>query len=124
MASIQQLRKQVATLQAASDVVLTPNLSRFQLPKPPPLFETRYSEFYPNPFNRAARATYEVSATAPVRVEVFDMLGRSRGLLVDAVQQAGRYMVEIKGEDYEPGVYMYRIAVGHLTDTGMITRIR
>ncbi len=124
MASVAKLRKQVASLQLAADVVLTPALERFERPRPPALFETRYSGFYPNPFTRTSTATYEVSVTAPVRVEVFDMLGRSRGLIVDAVQQPGRYTVEIRGDDYEPGVYLYRISVGHLTDTGMITRIR
>ena len=71
---------------------------------------------YPNPFNPATIIPYELAATAPVRLEVFNVLGQRVVTLVDAEQAAGHYAVEWDGRDASgqgvaAGVYIYRLTV-------------
>lgn len=44
---------------------------------------------FPNPFNPSTTITYTLSAVSRVRLEVFDILGRSVAILVDGVRHRG-----------------------------------
>jgi hypothetical protein len=87
---------------------------------------TRYpltlTEAYPNPFSEATTINYSLSDTAPVRLFVYDVLGREVARLVEARQGAGRYRVTLDGRILSPGVYFYRIGVGSAQTTRMIIR--
>ena len=78
---------------------------------------------YPNPFNPATIIPYELTATAPVRLEVFNVLGQRVVTLVDAEQAAGHYAVEWDGRDASgqgvaAGVYIYRLTVASTKRAG------
>jgi len=77
----------------------------------------------PNPFNAATMITYRIATDGPVRVEVYDILGRRMGTLVDAWQRAGEYQVmwngaDIHGNPAGSGMYFYRLQ----SDDGLLTR--
>lgn len=67
------------------------------------------SKNFPNPFNATTMIEYTLTASGPVKVEVFDILGRSLETLVDRNQPAGRYQVEWNAAKYASGVYFYKI---------------
>ncbi|MBE0433911.1 immune inhibitor A, partial [candidate division WOR-3 bacterium] len=54
---------------------------------------------YPNPFKQAAAMSYQVAASGPVRLRVYDALGRLVSTLVDAVREPGYYTVTWPGRD-------------------------
>ena len=64
---------------------------------------------YPNPFNPATTIEYTVPATGKVRLEVYDMLGRSVAVLVDAEQAVGTYTVRFDAAHLASGLYLYRL---------------
>lgn len=77
----------------------------------------------PNPFNAATMITYRIATDGPVRVEVYDILGRRMATLVDAWQRAGEYQVmwngsDIHGDPAGSGMYFYRLQC----DDGLLTR--
>ena len=78
---------------------------------------------YPNPFNPSTLIPYQLSATSPVRLEVFNVLGQRVATLVDGQQGAGAYVARWDGTDAAgraaaSGVYFYRLTVGRAHWTG------
>jgi hypothetical protein len=66
---------------------------------------------YPNPFNSQATIRYQVAAAGPVRLTIYDVLGREVVTLVTAVQQPGDYAVQWNADGVVSGVYLARLTV-------------
>ena len=78
---------------------------------------------YPNPFNPSTIIPYQLSASSPVRLEVFNVLGQRVATLVDDAQEAGTYRAGWDGTDAlgraaASGVYFYRLTVAGVHRTG------
>ena len=79
---------------------------------------------YPNPFNPSTLIPYQLAATSPVRLEVFNVLGQRVATLVDGQQQgAGAYVARWDGTNASgraaaSGVYFYRLTVAGAHQTG------
>ncbi len=72
---------------------------------------------YPNPFNRSTTLHYDLSENLPVRLTIFDLLGRAVRVMVNEEQHSGYKKVKWDGTDQEgkpvaTGVYLYRIEMG------------
>jgi hypothetical protein len=67
---------------------------------------------YPNPFNPSTVITYQLPGTAPVRLRVFDLLGREVALLVNEQQSPGSHSVRFDGTELASGFYLYRLEAG------------
>ena len=79
---------------------------------------------FPNPFNPSTTIDFHLPVSAPVRLEVFDVLGRKVATLVDGERQAGRSRVTWDARDASSGVYFYRLswAGGTITKSLVLTR--
>ncbi len=64
---------------------------------------------YPNPFNPTTTFEYTLSATQPVRVRVYDVMGRVVATLVDGVQPASTYRVTFDASSLASGMYIYQL---------------
>ncbi len=65
---------------------------------------------YPNPFNPSTSIAFELNKTTSVRLEIFDLLGRSVGILINnQPKQAGVHTVNFNGSTLSSGVYMYQL---------------
>jgi hypothetical protein len=72
---------------------------------------------YPNPFNFRTEIRYYLPKEMEVRLEIFDILGRSIITLVDQPQSAGLHSVSWDGKSAEgtlatSGIYFYRLTTG------------
>jgi hypothetical protein len=67
------------------------------------------SQNYPNPFNPQTTIRYELIASGPVRLVVFDVLGRKVATLVDTVQAAGTHASIFDASSLPSGLYLYRL---------------
>lgn len=76
---------------------------------------------HPNPFNPETIIEFTVGTqnlvSVPVKLSVYDMLGREVAVLVDGVVQAGRHQVRFQANSLPSGVYMYILKHPH----GMLT---
>jgi hypothetical protein len=83
---------------------------------------------YPNPFTQTTTIPYQLSESADVTLEVYDMLGRKIGTLVDKQQSSGQYEVNVNqskvGQSLSSGVYIYRLEAGDFQDTGKMTVVK
>jgi hypothetical protein len=75
------------------------------------------SQNYPNPFNPSTSINYQLQTASAVRLEVFDMLGRNVGVLVNQAQPAGSYTANFNASQLASGIYMYRLQAGSFVET-------
>ena len=69
-------------------------------------------ENYPNPFKNQTTIAYTVPATGPVRLVVYDVLGREVAVLAEGVVPPGRHLAAFDATDIPSGVYLYRLEAG------------
>lgn len=64
---------------------------------------------YPNPFRDRTRIEFAVNAMKPVRLEVYDSIGRRVQTLLNETMQPGFHTVWFDGSGLASGIYHYRI---------------
>ncbi len=72
---------------------------------------------HPNPFNPSTVIEYSLPQAGPVRMDVYDVVGRRIRTLVDSFQQPGIHQVEWNGTDnlgreVASGAYFYTLRLG------------
>jgi hypothetical protein len=100
-------------------------------PPPPPTVPLVMSleQNYPNPFNSTTKIRYSVSVSGPVKLRVFDLLGRVIATLVDEDETAGDHESEWDGRTMygsiaASGVYFYRLESGSFKGTQKMILLR
>jgi hypothetical protein len=85
---------------------------------------------YPNPFNPSTTIPFEIAATTPARLEVFDILGqRVRQLVDDTALAPGQYRVvwdarDDGGHAVASGPYFVRLTTGEMRVTRRLLLLR
>jgi hypothetical protein len=78
----------------------------------------------PNPFTEATTLTYSLARPGPVRVELFDALGRRVALLADEHKPAGTYRLRLNGARLTPGLYVVRLTADAQMAARRLVRVR
>ncbi len=69
---------------------------------------------FPNPFNPSTQITFELTRSADIALEVFDITGQKVATLANGVWSAGRHQVTFAADQLPSGIYLYRLnAEGH-----------
>lgn len=76
----------------------------------------------PNPFNPNTTIRYRLSAPSSVKLQVFDVQGRSVALLVDHQQQTGEHQVQFDASDLASGIYICRLLAVYQGGRRTLTR--
>jgi hypothetical protein len=83
------------------------------------------SQNYPNPFNPVTRIKFEVSKTANISIQVFDVTGRNISTLFSREMQAGVYSAAFDASGIGSGVYFYSLLVdGRISETKRMTVLK
>jgi hypothetical protein len=93
------------------------------------VYEFRLYGNYPNPFNPSTEIRYELSEVAPVKLVIYDVLGREVRKLVDAVQNPGEYTTtwdgkNARGEALGSGTYFLKLQAVGRTATQKLLLVR
>jgi hypothetical protein len=79
---------------------------------------------YPNPFADATTVGYTLPNAGPVRLVVYDLLGREVAVLVDGVQEAGPHTARFDGSALASGLYLVRLDADGVTTTHRVSLAR
>ncbi|MCH8557420.1 MAG: S8 family peptidase [Balneolia bacterium] len=79
---------------------------------------------YPNPFNPTTLISYTIPEAGEVRLEVFNMLGQRVAVLVNELQQAGRFDVQFDASGFSSGMYLYRLQTGTMVQTRKMVLVK
>jgi VWFA-related protein len=66
----------------------------------------------PNPFNPSTRLTYTLAERGPVRIVLYDAIGREMKVLLDEVRGAGDYALLLDGSGLANGLYYVTLLAG------------
>ncbi len=88
----------------------------------PTLFKLDQS--YPNPVADRAVIPFDVPRTAPVEIQVFDILGRRVMSLSERQFGAGHHEVTLDVSSLPNGAYFYQVRSGKDKKTRLLTVIR
>ncbi len=72
---------------------------------------------YPNPFNPVTQIEFAIPATSEIRLEVFDVLGRSVRVLAEGAVRSRYSLSEFDASDLPSGLYMYRLSSADYVQT-------
>jgi parallel beta-helix repeat protein len=75
------------------------------------------SQNYPNPFNATTTISYNIATPSHVKLEIFDLLGRSVSTLVDEYQNAGTFQANWNASDVSSGTFFYRLQSGQSVES-------
>jgi hypothetical protein len=79
---------------------------------------------YPNPFNPSTTIRFSISHAGPVKLSVFDMLGREVARLVDEEKMSGTYFTVWNPEKAATGTYFYCLRSGGLLEVKRLMLIK
>jgi hypothetical protein len=79
---------------------------------------------YPNPFNPSTVIAFDMPVAGMARLEVFNMLGESVGLLVDEYRSAGLHEARFDAGTLASGTYFYRLNVNGVVSTRRMLLLR
>ncbi|MDZ7339943.1 MAG: Ig-like domain-containing protein [candidate division KSB1 bacterium] len=85
---------------------------------------------HPNPFNAQTIIEYQISSgPQPVRLEIFDILGKRVRTLVNESQNGGFYQVrwdgkDDHGRDVASGIYLYKLIAGTFNESKRLLLLR
>lgn len=79
---------------------------------------------YPNPFNPSTRIRYRISKSGPIKLMIYNVLGREVAELVNGHKTAGEHEVIWQAENLPTGVYFYRLETVDFVMTKKLVLIR
>ncbi|GAB5518165.1 MAG: hypothetical protein RhofKO_04160 [Rhodothermales bacterium] len=86
--------------------------------------EVALTSSYPNPFSHSTTLRFTLPEALPIRLEVFDTLGRRLATLADGWQPAGTHTLDWNAGDAPSGVYFARLQAGGQVHTLRMVRSR
>ena len=78
---------------------------------------TELMQNYPNPFNPYTEIAFELRMNSMVKITLFDVTGRSIGVIFSGYRQAGHNSFSFDGSRLASGVYIYRLEAGSYAAT-------
>lgn len=80
---------------------------------------------YPNPFNPGTTIRYVVPEESPVRIDVYDVLGRRVSTLVNEnLHPSGQFTIDFDGSNLSSGMYITRMVGGGSTSVQKMTLVK
>ena len=122
--SVAKLRDAARYVQNAYDLGILDPQHVSNAPGPEPFRNYVLSRPYPNPFRDAATLTLTVpERPAPLRLVVYDVLGREVAVLAEGVLPPGEHALTLDGAGLPSGLYLVRLETGRQAETVKLLHI-
>lgn len=84
---------------------------------------TSLAQNFPNPFRGATTIPFELARSTHIALEIFDVTGRSLGIVSEGLRPAGQHYVDVNAATWSSGPYLYRLTAAGQTHSGMMVRL-
>lgn len=71
---------------------------------------------YPNPFNPSTSIKFDIPVSETVKINVFDITGKTVSILKDEYMNAGSYEINFNASKLSSGAYFYKLQVGSFNE--------
>lgn len=82
------------------------------------------SQNYPNPFNPETKIKFSLVKKDLVKLDVYDITGKTVSTIVNGELGAGTYSFNFSGKDLPGGVYFYRLESGNHSDVKRMVLVK
>ncbi|MGB9664729.1 MAG: phospholipase D-like domain-containing protein [Ignavibacteria bacterium] len=72
-------------------------------------YKVELQQNYPNPFNPVTTIAFTITEKMPVRIVLFNSLGQEVRVIYDNIADAGKTVIDFRGDDLPSGVYYYTL---------------
>jgi hypothetical protein len=79
---------------------------------------------YPNPFNPTTDISFNIAKAGLVKLEIFDILGKSVALPVNEQLSAGKYSTNFDASNLTSGIYIYTLIVNNFSESKRMMLIK
>ena len=79
---------------------------------------------FPNPFNPITKLSYKIDVKGHVTLRVYNLVGQVVRVMVNEVQDPGKYEVEFNASDLSTGVYLYKLQINDFTSVKRMTLLK
>ena len=79
---------------------------------------------FPNPFNIATTIIFSTPSDGPVRIELFDVLGRRVRVVISETLPAGTHRIDLDSRNLAPGAYFYVLRSGPIIETRTLMLVK
>jgi hypothetical protein len=86
--------------------------------------EFELSQNYPNPFNPSTSIKYQIAASNPVSLKIYDVLGNEVATLVNEVKPVGNYEINFDASSLSSGTYFYKLQAGSFVQINKMTLLK
>ena len=86
--------------------------------------EFKLHQNYPNPFNPSTTIEFDVPRPCHVRIEVYNIRGEMKSLLVDEFKERGYFSVQWEASGTASGIYFCKIEAGSYIDVKKMMMIK
>lgn len=70
---------------------------------------------YPNPFASQSHFKFELKRSMPVHIQIFDISGKSCGVILNEVREQGIHTISLNASDFSNGIYFVNVTAGKQT---------
>ena len=79
---------------------------------------------FPNPFNPITKLSYKIDVKGYVTLRVYNLVGQVVRVMVNEVQEPGKYEVKFDASDLSTGVYLYKLQINDFTSVKRMTLLK
>jgi hypothetical protein len=82
------------------------------------------SQNYPNPFNPTTTISFSLPQSGNVKLTVYNLLGEQVAELVNGFKEAGIHTINFNAENFNSGLYIYKIEANGIVQSKKMTLVK
>ena len=79
---------------------------------------------FPNPFNPVTNIKFDVAKSGPVKIIIYDLLGKEVSVVINKQLAPGRYMIDFNAENLSSGIYFYKLITDEFVSIKKMTLLK
>ncbi|MBS1493260.1 MAG: T9SS type A sorting domain-containing protein [Bacteroidetes bacterium] len=79
---------------------------------------------YPNPFNPVTNIKFDIAKSGPVKILIYDLLGKEVSVVLNRQLSPGRYVIDFNAQNLSSGIYFYKLITDEFVSIKKMTLLK